>query len=79
MEKELNFQIALVHKSINDDAYKSEVRQAKLCALVVDRAKAVLQRTQLCTTHNNDENAWCPEGVITLLRLAEVLRGYKTL
>jgi hypothetical protein len=69
----------LVHEPINDDAYdESDERPAELCALVVDRAKAVLQGTQLCTTYNKDENAWCLDVVIPLLDLALMLHGRDT-
>jgi hypothetical protein len=78
LEKELAFQTALVYKSVNKDAYESDERPAELCALVVDRAKAVLQRTQLCTTYNKDENARCLDVVIPLLDLALVLHGRAT-
>jgi hypothetical protein len=79
LEKEPAFQTALVHEPIDNDAYdESDERPAELCALVVDRAKAVLQGTQLCTTYNKDENAWCLDVVIPLLDLAIMLHGRDT-
>jgi hypothetical protein len=38
----------------------------------------VLQGTQLCTTYNKDENAWCLDVVIPLLDLALMLHGRDT-
>ncbi|KAF2023168.1 hypothetical protein EK21DRAFT_13274, partial [Setomelanomma holmii] len=79
LEKEPAFQTAAVHEPIDDDAYnESDERPAELCALVVDRAKAVLQGTQLCTKYNKDENAWCLDVVIPLLDLSLVLHGRDT-
>jgi hypothetical protein len=79
LEEEPAFQPALVHEPIDDDACdESDERPAGLCALVVNRAKAVLQGTQLCTTYNKDENAWCLDVVIPLLDLALVLHGRDT-
>jgi hypothetical protein len=79
LETEPAFHKALLHEPIDDDAYdESDERSAKQCALVIDRAKAVLQGTQLCTTYNKDENAWCLNVVIPLLDLALVLHGRDT-
>jgi len=79
LEKEPAFQTALVHEPIDDDAYdESDERPAEYFALAVDRAKAVLQGTQLCTTYNKDENAWCFDVVIPLLDLALMLYGRDT-
>lgn len=51
LEKEPAFQTALVHEPIDDDAYdESDERPAEQFVLIVDRAKAVLQGTQLCWT-----------------------------
>ncbi|KAF2677520.1 hypothetical protein K458DRAFT_423780 [Lentithecium fluviatile CBS 122367] len=49
-----------------------------LYPLIVNLAKAVLQGTQLCTTYNKDENAWCLDVCIPLLDLAMVLYGRDT-
>jgi hypothetical protein len=79
LEKEPAFQTALVHEPIDDDAYdESDKRPSEQLAFAVDRAKAVLQGTQLCTTYNKDENAWCLDVVIPLLDLALVLHGRDT-
>ncbi|KAI8930556.1 hypothetical protein NX059_012166 [Plenodomus lindquistii] len=76
LETELAFHTALLHEPIDDEAYdERDERSAKQCALVIGRVKAVLQGTQLCTTYNKDENAWCLDVVVPLLDLALVLHG----
>jgi hypothetical protein len=43
LETEPAFHTTLLHEPVDDDAYdESDERPAKQCALVIDRAKAVL-------------------------------------
>lgn len=79
LEEDPAFHTALNHEPIDDDAYdESDERPAEQSALAIDRAKAVLQGTQLCIKYNKNENAWCLDVVVPLLDLALLLYGRDT-